>query len=82
MEKYEVDFGTGAGNRKFDTLEEAKQYATDNISYTGKNIGIWLIENEDDYTLILTSKWVERGSGQGVKKLAKIGTEGYYTDWY
>ena len=81
MRKYLVDFGTGAGNKEFDTIEEAKTYAAENISYTGENIGIWLNENEE-YTPLLTSKWVERGAGQGTKKLAKIGTEGYYTDWY
>ena len=80
MEKYLVDFGTGAGNKEFDTIEEAKKYAEENISYTEKSISIWGVEGEE-YNPILTSAWVERGTGQGIKKLARIGTEGYYKDW-
>jgi hypothetical protein len=80
MEKYLVDFGTGAGNKEFDTIEEAKKYAEENISYTGKSIGIWAVDGEE-YTPLLTSAWVERGTGRGTKKLAKIGTAGYYKDW-
>jgi viroplasmin and RNaseH domain-containing protein len=80
MKKYLVDFGTGAGNKEFDTIEEAKKYAEENISYTEKSIGIWAVDGEE-YTPLLTSAWVERGTGQGIKKLAKIGTKGYYKDW-
>ncbi len=79
--KYLVDFGTGVGNKEVNTIEEAKVYAQENISYTEKNIGIWGIDENEDYNLLLTSKWVDRGTGQGTKKIAKIGT-GYYTDWY
>jgi hypothetical protein len=81
MEKYLVDFGTGAGNKEFDTIEEAKAYAEENISYTGKSIGIWGIDEKEEYTPLLMSKWVDMGTGQGTKKLARIGTEGYYKDW-
>jgi len=39
------------------------------------------IINSYDMERILGALWVERGTGQGTKKLTRIGTEGYYKDW-
>jgi hypothetical protein len=73
---YEVNFGTGAGNESFDTLEEAKDYAIKNISYTGKGIVIW--KNDVPF---LIANFHERGSKQGKKVIADFGKFGFVTEF-
>jgi hypothetical protein len=76
MEKYLVDFGTGAGNEYAETLEDAKRIAEANLAYTQQDVDIY----EDD-TLVTTLRWWGVQPEQDDVVTAQFGSFGFYGQW-
>lgn len=79
---YEVNFGTGAGNRTAKTLEEAKKIADDCAAYTQCDIAIYAV-TDDDRIEIAQRKWYGLAPSADDKKLdiIQFGHHGYYGQW-
>ncbi|MEG1718623.1 MAG: hypothetical protein RR333_08325 [Bacteroidales bacterium] len=73
---YYVDYNTGAGNEKVDTLEEAKKIAEEDCAYTQKSVNI--IYNGE---IIATLPWVPTQPSEDDIVIANFGDFGYYGDW-
>jgi hypothetical protein len=77
-ERYYIDYGTGAGNEWVDgTLDEAKQTADQNASYTQCGIGIFKDGNEVCYR----KWWSTLDDIEEFENPIQFGSFGYYTDW-
>lgn len=73
---YEVDFGTGAGNESFATVEEAKVYAEENAAFTQESI---VIRKNGEGIVKLPWYGVEPDEDDAV--VCAFGTEGFYSNW-
>ena len=78
MKNYIVDFGTGRGNEEFDTLEEAKEYAEENLCYTQASIDI--VDRQSGEIVAAMLWWNVEPSEDDVVT-AKFGDKGFYGEW-
>lgn len=80
MEKYYIDYGTGAGNEWVEgSIDEAKKAADDGATYTQCDIVI-SDENEDE---IIRRKWYgyKLSEDDDVTDPIEFGDFGFYDDW-
>jgi hypothetical protein len=78
MERYYINFGTGAGNRYADSLEEAMEVADESASYTQRSITI--LDSDDN--VVAVRGWC--GCRDGIEEELDpidFGDFGYYGDW-
>ena len=75
-QKYLVDFNAGAGNQEFDTLEEAKVYAEENLNYTGETVVI-----RQGNVVVAYLPWFGTAPDVDDEVTAAFGTQGFYGEW-
>lgn len=75
--KFLVNFGTGAGNEWAETLEEAKQIAEENATYTQASI---IIEDKN-YNEIAKLPWWSVQPGEDDEVTVDFGNFGFYGEW-
>ena len=75
--KYLLNYGTGAGNEWFDSLEEARANA--NFSYTQESV---VIEDEQENEILIAKWWGTAYDEEvdGEEPMADFGF-GYYENW-
>lgn len=83
MEKYIINYHTGAGNQEVEVkdLDEAKEIAEEGIRYTQMNVSIETPEGEE----VTVARWSgvrpdEEDEEAGIV-LVEIGGEGFYLRW-
>ena len=77
MTKYYVDFGTGAGNKGFDSLKEAMEYAEENCSYTQESIKI--LEDGEQRAVL---PWYGVKAEEDDEVIVNFGDFGFYGSWW
>lgn len=77
MKKFLVNFGTGAGNEYAETLEEAKQIAEENATYTQASITI----EDENYNEIAKLPWWGVYPGEDDEVTIDFGEFGFYGEW-
>ena len=77
---YYINYCTGAGNERADTLEEAKRIADNGAAYTQQPI---IIEDEDGREITRRPWWNVAYNGHALPETNPIcyGDYGYYGDW-
>jgi uncharacterized membrane protein YdfJ with MMPL/SSD domain len=78
MEKYMVNYGTGAGNSYHATIDEAKAAAKDGMTYTQQSVKIIDTDTDD---VVSVSRWWSVAPTDESDVLCQIGSFGYYADW-
>jgi len=78
MEKYMVDYGTGAGNSYHATIDEAKIVAKNGMAYTQQSVKI--VDTTTD-SLVAISRWWSVAPNDESEVLCQFGSSGYYADW-
>jgi len=82
MEKFYIDFNTGAGNENAETLEEAKKIAIDGVSYTQEPVFIYIVSDGviDSKTAAILP-WYGVSPREDDIVLISYGDFGFYGDW-
>ena len=76
MEKYLIDFNTGAGNEYAKTLEDAKRIAEANLAYTQQDVEIY--ENDE---VVARLPWWGTEPEQDDIVTTQFGVYGFYGQW-
>lgn len=80
MEKYYINYGTGAGNEWTNSIEEAMKIAKENCAYTQCNIKIQDENHKDLYKSLWIGIKYDPNEDQD-EPIAIFGNFGYYTAW-
>lgn len=82
MNKYYVDYSTGAGDFVVKgSLKEAMKHADEGIAYTQKSV---FIKDYDTHENVAMRQWYAVPPGSNVensKNIIEFGNFGYYGDW-
>lgn len=78
MERFKVDYGTGAGDSYHATIDEAKIAAKDGMTYTQQNVKI--IDTDTD-EVVAISRWWSVDPNDESDVLCQFGSSGYYAGW-
>lgn len=80
--KFLVNFGTGAGNEFAETLEEAKEIAEENATYTQASITIEIPNNnEEENEVVAKLPWWSVHPGDDDVVTVDFGDFGFYGEW-
>lgn len=78
MNKYYINYGTGAGNEYIKgTLEEAKKVAEDGLAYTQTDVKIQTEDGED----VAALNWYGVQPEEDDVVTARFGDRGFYGEW-
>ena len=83
MKKFLINFGTGAGEEYAETLEEAKEIAEENATYTQCSITIEIPSNDDEEENKVVAKlpWWSVQPGEDDEVTVDFGNFGFYGEW-
>lgn len=83
MNKYYVDYGTGAGNFIFEgSLEEAMKLADEGLAYTQSSV---VIKDYDTHEDVAMRRWYgvpPDDNAENNEFIIGFGNLGYYDDWW
>ncbi len=82
MEKYFINYHTGAGNEHAQTLEEAMKKADKGAAYTQQDITI----EDNNNTVILRRRWCgiaynPETADDSIQDIIQFGKFGYFAAW-
>lgn len=77
MERYLIDFGTGAGNLFANTIDKAMQLAKEGLAYTALSVHI----TDTQGKTVATLPWYGLEPAEDDIVTAKFGTFGFYGGW-